>query len=878
MPSIYALGCAGLYMRGRLSAAAFVGGAAAVQGLAALPGAAAFACAGLALAAGAAACGHLAGRRAALWLLPLAVFWLGAALATARAAVRLADELAADNENQVARVVLQVADLPQGDAQGVRFVARVLQARPAGVPGLVQVSWFAPGGHGRAGGRTARNPAGAAQALPDIVPGQVWRAALVLRRPHGSLNPHGFDYEGWTFRRGVRAMGTVRGTPKLLADRPWSDPGAALARVRHALRDGMRRALGEARYGAVLVALALGDQAGVAPGDWQVFNRTGITHLVSISGLHVTMIAALFGLAAQAGWRRASWRGRALAERTPAQVAGAAAAMAAAGLYCLLAGWGIPSQRTFFMLAVAAGAVLLRLPASPSRVLAAAAVAVVALDPWATLAPGFWLSFGAVAVLMLAGQELARPGGEAAPSAARATARSSSRRSRAWLRWREAWRFLRLATFTQLAVTAALTVPLAFMTQQVTPAAPLANALAIPVVSFVVTPLALLAAAFSALPGTEPVAALAAWAGHWAFQAMMLPIAALARAPGAVVDVAAPPWPWLVLAAAGTAWALLPRGLPWRPAGWLLLVPALCWRGDRPGPGEWRLAALDVGQGMAVVVQTAGSVLVYDTGLRYGPGSDAAARVLWPFLRGEGVRRVDTLVVSHADTDHAGGLRSLLAAAPVARSYASFDLSAHLRREARVLGLDAPVASTASAASAAPGTPGTSGTSDDEPPLPAQMRRCRAGQSWTVDGVRFAMLHPPPGARTAGRNADSCVLSVQGAYHAALLPGDIGKAQEAAIVAAGAPRADLAVLPHHGSNTSSSPALVQALGAAHVVAQAGRHNRYGHPAAAVVRRWERAGARVWRSDRDGAVLAHSGPGGLSVQAYRDEARRYWHGR
>lgn len=820
-------------MLGRLSAVGFVAGATLVQGLGELPAPGLLALAAAGLCAAATVVGRAAGRRVLRWLLPAAAVWLGVTLAAARAQVRLDDALAPGNENQVSRVVLQVDDLVQGDAGGWRFTARVLHAQPAGVPGRIQVSWLAPGRHGR------RADARLAASLPQVVPGQVWQAALVLRRPHGVLNPHGFDYEAWMFRRGVRAVATVRGHPRLVKDDPWATPGVTLARVRHVLREGMRQALGDARYGPVLVALALGDQAGVATQDWQVFNRTGITHLVSISGLHVTMIAALCGLAVARGWRRASWRGRALAEAAPAQLAGAAAAMITAGLYCLLAGWGIPAQRTFFMLAVAAGAVLLRLPASPTRVLAAAAAAVVALDPWAVLAPGFWLSFGAVALLMLSGAATPRRV-QAPPPAGRL---------------RRAWQGLRLAAAVQLAITGALTVPLAFMTQQVTPAAPLANAIAIPVVSFVVTPLALAIAALAAVPGAEAVAAAAAWAGHAAFEAMMTPVAALAWMPGAVVDVAAPPWPLVALAMAGVAVALLPRGLPGRRAGWLLMLPALAWRPHPPGPGEWRLAALDVGQGTSVVVRTASSVLVYDTGLRHGPDSDAAARVVWPYLRGEGARAIDVLVVSHADVDHAGGLRSLLEAAAVRRAHASFDLAAYLRREARLLGLPGGL-----------------------PPLPAQMSRCRAGQSWTVDGVSFRFLHPPPGARTAGRNADSCVLLVQGAHHAALLPGDIGAAQESALVAAGLPQADVVLMPHHGSATSSGPALVAAVGAAHAVAQVGRYNRYGHPGDAVLRRWMRAGATVWRSDRDGAVLAESSRDGLGVRAHRQQAKRYWHGR
>jgi len=793
-----------------------VAGASAVQTLPALPPprglpAAALAVAlGLALLARWRSSRRRVARRVAAALLGACA---GAIPAIWQAQALLDDSLAWVHHDAVSRLQVRIASLPQGDGRHWRFLADPGPDRPAGIPARLAVSWHAPPG----------------APLPDAKPGQVWRMALVLRQPHGVRNPHGHDAQGRMFALGIRATATVRGVPRLLRDDPWADAGTAIERIRHAVREGMRRALGDRRYAPVLIALALGDQAGVAREDWRIFNRSGITHLVSISGMHVTLIAGLGGALAAFAWRRARWHGAGPAEFLPAQAVGAAAALAVALGYCLLAGWGVPARRTFFMLAVVALAAMARLPLSPSRILALAAAAVVLLDPWAPLAPGFWLSFGAVAILLRA--------------AAAATAAPA---------WRAGWRAraaLLLAEFgrTQFVMTLGLVPMLAYLMHQVSLGSPLANAFAIPVVSFLVTPLALLCAALGALPGLDVLARAAGVAGHAIFDWMMIPVSGIGASRWAVLDVPAAPWPLLGLALAGTAWALQPPGWPARQAGWLLMLPMLCWRPERPAPGDWTLTALDVGQGGAIVVETATQAWLFDTGPRWSESADAGERVVAPFLRARGHRRLDGLVVSHADLDHAGGLASVLAALPVRQSYASFDLAALLRQRSDAAGVA----------------------------LPARVRHCRAGQAWRVDGVEFRFLHPAGEPGGASGNARSCVLLIRGRAHAALLPGDIGAAQGRRL-APGLPRVDVVVAPHHGSATSSSPALVAATGAAHAIAQAGRLNRFRHPAPSVQARWLRAGAAFWRTDLHGAIVATSGPGGLHIAAQNSVTRRYWH--
>ena len=824
-----------------------MGGAAWVQCFAVLPGAFVLALVAVAGGIAAAVCMRCQGdfaRIASALVLGLCAGTLNACL---QAHHRLDDSLADLHQDQVSRLILRVAELPDGDDRHHRFIAELAEPARPGIPSRIQVTWQAP--------------PGATAPMPALLPGQIWRMALVLRRPHGVLNPAGPDAEARMFARGLRAVGTVRGRPQLLDDRPWASAGVAIERARHHVRVGMRKALGEHRYAPVLIALAIGDQAGVARDDWRIFNRSGITHLVSISGMHVTSIAGIAGVLVAAAWRRARWRGVGLAEFAPSRVAGGAAAAVVALLYCLLAGWGVPARRTFFMLSVVLAAAMSRLPLTAGRVLACAGAGVVALDPWAPLSAGFWLSFGAVAILL----------------------RIADLPFDAEAGWRQRWASrLAQATRLQLLVTLGLTPLLAFLVYQVSVGSPLANAVAIPSVTFIVTPLALLCAALSVVPGAQAAAGWAAQVGLAAFDATMVPVAWVGNADWASFAVAAAPWPWLLLAVAGMVWALQARGWPARQLGWVCMLPLLCWRPDKPEPGHWRMSALDVGQGSAILVETASQTLLFDAGPRHYGGSDAGERVLAPFMQARGITALDVLVLSHADQDHVGGARAVLAAVPVRLSYASFDVAAFVRRDASVW----PVAGvgsgkvTGSVTGNATGPLPGQAAPDAPSTLPDRMSRCRRDDSWEVDGVRFTFLHPAKGGSgaPADKNADSCVLRVQGASHSLLLTGDIGVAQERELVARGVGQADVVLAPHHGSASSSGRDWVRAVQATHAIAQAGHLNRFRHPAPTVERRWLRAGAVFWRSDRDGAVMAESSARGLRVWSQRDEGARYWHGR
>ena len=763
---------------------------------------------------------------------------LGMLYGTLRVEHRLADALDPVNEDKVTRVVLRVAELPRLGHQSRGFTAEVLSSVPEGVPSRIQVRWNA----GRYSGPYGPRPNDQPSEFPDILPGQVWRMALVLRSPHGSRNPHGFDYEGHVFAQGIRATGTVRGTPVLLRDEPWASLSVVAQRARHYVRAAMLPHIQELRWGGVLLALAIGDQASVASGDWTTFNRSGLTHLVSISGSHVTLIAVFAGMATNALWRRVQWRGHRPAEYVPAQLAAGWVALVVAWLYCLLAGWGVPARRTFVMLCVLASSLALRLPLAPTHVLAIAAVAVVLMDPWAVMASGFWLSFLAVYVLM------ATTGWWGSPLS------GESLRSRSTL-----WAKLRTAAVLQLFVTLALLPPLAMMFNEVSLVSPFANAYAIPIMGTLVTPLALTLAGAALLPYAIAawVADWIAWLAHGLLVVCMVPTEWLAGLRWASLPVAAAPTWMMLVAMVGVCIALQPRGLPFRGLGWAFMLPALFWLPTRPAPGDWDLYALDVGQGSALVLVTGRHTLVFDTGVRYSPDTDAAQRSLLPFLRALGIGKIDVLVVSHADLDHVGGLRSVLEAMPVEQAFASFDIERWLGRESRMLGVAGL------------------------PPMPRTMQLCRYGMGWRVQGVRIDFLWPlgdghiDLSASSRDRNRNACVLHVKGEAHSLLLPGDIGADEEKALVDRGLGVVDVVVAAHHGSRFSSAPVFVEATEAFYVIVQAGRWNRYGHPAPAVTRRWQSDGAEFLNTAFGGAILARSRGGTLIVQAERDRAPRYW---
>jgi competence protein ComEC len=679
----------------------------------------------------------------------------------------------------------RIAALPEDRGYAERFLFRIDRLQREGQAlafrGLVRLSWY--------------------DERPPLRAGERWRLALRLKPPHGFVNPGGFDYEGWLFQRGIKATGHVRDAEA--AVRLDAGPGRHwLARGRQWLRDQLAALLPAGPAAALVPALVLGDRGGLTPSQWEVFSRTGTSHLIAISGLHVGLVAGVVFVGTRWLW---AWT-PGLARRLAAPRAAAGVALLAAAGYAALAGFSISTQRALAMLAVVLVATMLGRTLRPLSGLALALLAVLLLDPTSVLAYGFWLSFGAVAALLYAlGQRLAP--------------------TFAVLRWGRA----------QWAVAVGLLPLLLLFFGRASLVAPAVNLVLVPLFGLVL-PAVLLSATVALVGGWD-----------WA----LWPVAALLNAGYALLDWIAgwdlagmalggrAAWVWLA-AGVGVLLLLAPRGVPARSLGLVLCLPLAAARPPAPAVGEAELTMLDVGQGLAAVVRTAQHTLVYDLGVGWPSGFNTGAVVVAPYLRHQGVDAVDTLIVSHADQDHAGGLSGLLADLPVTRLLS--------------------------------GEPSALNTPDGINSEP-----CRAGTQWRWDGVTFRILHPT-GRGESGNNA-SCVLHVATGGASVLLTGDVEAGVEAELVAAFGERlrADVLLASHHGSDSSSTMPFLRAVDPRWVWFSAGYGNRWGFPHEAVVARVRALGVATASTATDGAVSLRlpAEPAPLVPMRARQAQQRLW---
>ena len=769
-----------------------------------------------------------------VWVYTVLALLAAALVALAQAGWR-ASEFAAQAldsrlEGQDLIVIGQVEGLPQPGAHALRFRLRPDQAwledRAVALPERIALSWYdyrpraaalSASDEPDATEEQAERAADQAARQPQpLQPGERWRMTVRLKAPHGQRNPHGDDHELRLWEQGVQAVGYVRTAARHAAPaRLASAQGQWVERARQATRSAIARQVKDASLAGLIAALVMGDQQAIERADWDVFRATGVAHLMSISGLHITLFAWLAAALLTALWQLSvRWTPR-WCLWLPAHLAGAWGGLLLALAYAVFSGWALPAQRTVLMLAVV---VSLRASARQwpwPQVWLLAMASLVCLDPWALRSAGFWLSFVAVGLLF------ATDPGTSNRSRQHPEPAGLSRALIAGLKlMREQW-----------VMTLALAPLCLLLFQQISLVGLLANALAIPWVTLWVTPLALAGVLLPPLWGLAAVL----------LDVLMAVLTPLSQLPWAILERPAAPW-WC--AAAGLAGgALLLMRWPWslRLLGVPLMLPVLLWQHPRPPPGSFELLAFDVGQGSAVLVRTAGHSMLYDAGPRYSRESDAGHRVLVPALRALGVK-LDLLMLSHSDTDHMGGAPALLARQP----------------DLQVL------------SSLAPDHPWLAGVRTHRP--------CLAGQRWHWDGVDFELLHPSEEVARLERkpNARSCVLRITAAagQGSALLTGDLESAQETELARHATLSADLLLAPHHGSRSSSSPALIAAVRPQLVLVQAGYRNRFGHPAAEVMERYRRNGAAVIETVRCGAATWRSQTP-AQVHCQRQQARTYW---
>ena len=755
--------------------------------------------------------------------------------------------------------------LPQDTAEGRRFTLTVIGWQRASnlpmqdidgwnsvknFPKRLSLGWYAPK---EFYGKPSNKPIDLSN-VPELIPGQRWHLPVKLKRPRGLMNPHTFDYELWMFMQDLGANGNVRlskrGALQSKSGKLVEDSYVAflpmVERVRWYLREKIMRAFPkETKYAGVLVALVVGDQNAITQEDWQTFNSTGIGHLISISGLHVTMLAGFGGWFAQRLWRR-----RDLPLIVPAQKIGVLFGFMTALIYTFLAGFQIPAQRTMIMVGVVTLALWLGRILRPFDIWWWALFLVLLLNPWAIYTPGFWLSFGAVALILYAMPSDKHRVKPEVPDVD-------------WIFFEKIKESLGQACRVQLVVTIGLIPLTLWWFSQISMISPLANSFAIPIVSFVVTPFAMLGAFLPSFIGDFFL-----WVAHEVLILMIYPLKMMSEWSWAVAFSSKPSWWAMGISVIGVLLATAPGDLLHRLRLRILglglclslFVPGFSRLGERVNFGDFRALVWDIGQGTAVLIKTKNHYLIYDAGPVSGKGNDPGTRTILPYLRAEGITELDVLAISHRDSDHIGGVESIVNGVVVKEVIGSIP-EWH------------PLMSIfeSNQVSAKP---------------------CQYGDRWEWDGVQFIVWHPDSNVTFEssfhmGRpNELSCVIEVRNDHYSFWLTGDVERFGEGEIVGrlnqdllekqALDDRIKVFMAPHHGSKTSSSLTFINLIVPDWAFAQTGYKNRYNHPHPEIFSRYQNFGINLINTSLTGAQIWNFEGEKMDLELFRNSVRRIWH--
>jgi competence protein ComEC len=703
------------------------------------------------------------------------------------------DRLAPQLSGQDILVAGTVCEFPDSDRGVHRFVLKLDRRSPAGLPRRIFLSWYDSASHPSAG--------------------EAWRLKVRLKRPRGVGNPGAFDFEEWAMMRQIGATGYVRDSP-LNGRLIMAGSDCPLIRIRQAIVTRMENALGESPATGHLLAISVGARNRLSEADWGVLRRTGTVHLMAISGLHIGLVAALMSFVGRQIGRFFLRSGLNFAPLFAARWFAVSGAVA----YSALAGFALPAVRALVMVVAVVALTTARRGVHAEQTLGAAVFAVLLVEPWAPSGAGFWLSFYAVTLLLFSGiglqgfalgyqTRLRRPLGK-----------------------------VQQIFHAQFVLSVGL-MPLGiYFFEQVPVVGLISNLLVVPIFALLIVPFDLLGMAVVLVSPTigaallTPVTVVMEW--------MLWVLAWLDGLPFSVWQPPPARPAWVAVSVLATLILIWPRPFRGRMIGLILMIPLL-FGSSAHAPPFLRIVVMDVGQGLAILVQTAGHALVYDTGPSYRT-RDAGESVVLPVLRHFGIRTLNTLIISHADNDHVGGGASVSAAFPAALLIAPEPTSQ----------------------------------------ISLRYRRCDAGMEWTWDDVNFKILHPeqPGGKQRWSRNDGSCVLLVRAKGHTLLLSGDIEERAERRLAGSALIRqVSLVIAPHHGSNTSSSQVFVDTTKPRFVVFSSGFKNRWGHPKALVKDRWLQAGACLLSTAESGAIVFEVNASGdlRLIWRQRIDGRHIW---
>ncbi len=651
--------------------------------------------------------------------------------------------------------------------------------------------------------------------------GQKWQLDVRLKKPNGLLNPGAFDYEQWLFQNRIVATGYVRDGFYL----PESGSGftrSFLVGLRQAVANRLDTALEKHPYKGLIKALAIGVRHDIEAQQWQAFLRTGTNHLIAISGLHIGLMSSLIWFFVNALWKSST----ALNLRVPAYYIASIMALLSAFIYAALAGFAIPTQRALIMLAVVFVALMLKREIAPSYVILLALFMVLLIDPLSPLAVGFWLSFTAVAVIIFALTARLKV----------VTGRFSQ--------------FIQLGRM-QWSIFIGLMPLMMILFHQFSLLSPVANFLAVPFMSLIIVPVTLLATA--CLIVAEPLGLLLFKLLEWPMEGLMFTLIYFSNWSDSMYSLPETSWLNFLLACVGCLWLLMPGGWKGRWLGALLLLPAFLTEGEKIPEGQLQMTVLDVGQGLSVILRTRNHTLIYDTGDKYSEQFNMADKVIVPYMRAKGGGKIDKLIVSHSDRDHAGSYSELLN---------QLSVTEVISGEPEWLNRN------------------NSQHSDieyDHKQIHAEP--CFQGQQWQWDKVHFKVLSPQWPVKSKKANNRSCVILVTTAMNQTiLLTGDIEKKVEQDLLSLYPElRVDILLVPHHGSKTSSSQAFLEQLNPKIALFSYGYLNRFRHPAEKVVRRYKKLNIKLFNTS-NGAIDISSNltNNSLLVRQYRVENRRFWH--